>query len=282
MGHARAAFVAGALALGHLGSGGSGGGVPAALAADAPAPAPASDAGAIERIDLARILDAEWRRAQPSMLEPFLARPPGSPARRRAILALGRIGGRPDVEERLRALLRAADADLDVAARAAGLSERPALVVELLPHLPRATDAPPPATAAVLTAVGRLKDARAVGYVRPWARASDPAVARAALDALMRLGDDAALEDAVAALAATDLRVRRAAAFAAWRLVGARRKARGGDAWAGDPALAARLATAHATERDLDVRPRSCAGSRRPRRGRSSAPAAPRRRSSPR
>lgn len=220
----------------------------------APAPAPAPVVARPDPIDLARILDAEWRRAQPSLLEPFLARPPGTPARRRAILALGRIGGRADVEARLRALLAAADADLDVVARAAGLSERPALVFDLLPHLPRSVRAATPATAAVLTAVGRLKDARASGFVRPWTRSQDPAVARAAFDALMRLGDDTALDDALAGLGAADAGVRRAAAFATWRLVGERRKAHGGDAWPGDPAVAASVAAALGKEADLEVR----------------------------
>ncbi|MFO0933148.1 MAG: peptidylprolyl isomerase [Planctomycetota bacterium] len=232
-----------------------GGWVAAARAADAPAPAVAP--GAVERLDLVRILDVELRRGDPAMIEPFVARAAGSAARRRAILALGRIGDRPGVEARLRALLRGDDVDLDVIARAAGLSELPALVPELLAHLPAkpgGDDEPPAALAEVLVAIGRLKDARAVGYVRPWIASKSPALARAALDAAMRLGDDTAFEDAIGALGATDAGVRRAAAFTTWRLSGARRKARGGDAWAGDAALAARLEGPATTDPDLDVR----------------------------
>ncbi|MBL9085936.1 MAG: hypothetical protein JNM10_02235, partial [Planctomycetia bacterium] len=157
--------VAGAL----LGTGafGPAGSIAPAYAADAPSPAPAP--GAVDRLDLVRILDVELRRGDPAMIEPFLARAAGTAARRRAILALGRIGDRPGVEARLRTLLRGDDVDLDVIARAAGLSELPALVPELLAHLPaKAGDGEPPAAFAdVLVAIGRLKDARAIGYVRP-------------------------------------------------------------------------------------------------------------------
>jgi len=226
-----------------------------ARAADAPPPTPS----ALEHVDLVRILDVELRRADPAMLDPFVARPVGSAARRRAILALGRIGDRPGVETRLRALLRGGGDDLDVIVRAAGLSALPALVPDLLAQVPAkvpVADAPRPSpvVADLLVAIGRLQDARAVGYVRPWAAASAPDVARAALDALMRLGDDTAFDDAVAALASKDADVRRAAAFTTWRLSGARRKARGGDAWAGDEPLAASLLPVATTDPDVDVR----------------------------
>ena len=225
-------------------------GAPRPARAGDPAPAPIPPAW----VEIATV---EHVRGNPARLDPFLNPDSDAEARRRAIVALGRIGDRKGVAERLRDLLRGGGADLSLALEAAGVSEAKSLVVDVLPYLERDPKTDAAALAAALGAVAALGDTRADGYVLPFlASAMPPALRIAALNALARLGSERTLEAVSPALDDPDAGVRRAAAGAAWRVGGARRKARSKpDApWAGDADLATRVAATVATDADAEIR----------------------------
>jgi hypothetical protein len=159
----------------------------------------------------------------------------------RAIVALGRIGNDATGVRILRRLLRQGGEDLVVALWSAGLTGEKALVPDVLPHLEtKDPEADPQIVAHALEAVGRLGDARAVGYVRPFLDHGTPRLRALGLDALVRMKAERELETVLLHAKDADPEVRRAVAAAAWRLSGARRKALSTEKapWPGDERLA--------------------------------------------
>ena len=185
------------------------------------------------------IATIEHRRTGVAGLDPILAEGGRPATRRRAITALGRIGGDDDaVGPRLRALLlRAAEPELETALWAAGVSGRRELLTAVLAHVEVGEV---PVRVAAIDAAGMLGNGGADAFLIPCLADDAPAVRTAAGYALARTGSEHALEAVVARVTEKDPGARRAAAAAAWRCAGARKKARG-KAWDGDPGAASAL-----------------------------------------
>ncbi len=204
------------------------------------APAPLSPPNAPIPASWVEIATVEHSRGDPARLDPFLAPDADPEARRRAIVALGRIGtDRAAVVPRLRDLLRRGDADAETVLFSAGISRQKSLLPDVLPWLDRDPKKETAVVVAAITAVGDLGDARADGYLLPFL-GSD--AADAACLAMMRLGAERDLE---AVVDAGERSPWPAAAAAAWRLAGARRASRStkDKPWEGDVGLAWRIAS---------------------------------------
>lgn len=190
--------------------------------------------------DRARILAVELRRGPAADLAPYLA-PTVDPALRGpAIRALGRIGDRAGASEWLLKLLGGPDPMPVQVLEAAGLSAARALEGAVATHL---ASKDVPVVAAAVAALGWIGGESAASRVAAMLHAKEPVVRTAALNALARCRQEPYLERVLRFVDDREERVREAAAFAAWMLAGARKKAAlaQDDAWAGDADLAALL-----------------------------------------
>jgi peptidyl-prolyl cis-trans isomerase B (cyclophilin B) len=202
-------------------------------------------------VEIARV---EHVRGDPKALDRFLGRDVDAGTRRRALVALGRIGDREGVAPRVRDALRRGGGDAPTALFAAGLTRAKELVPDVLAYLDLDPTAERDLVTAAIEAVGYLADARANGFVRPFLEAKAAEHRAAACLALWRLGDERDLKAVVESLEDDDPQVRRAAAAASWRLAALRRTARSKkDApWEGSPELA-ELVAAHVKAPTGDV-----------------------------
>lgn len=201
----------------------------------------------------AAIAAIEHSRGDPAGLDRFLVPDAPRELRVRAIIALGRIGARAGVESRLRALLAEGGDDTSLVIWAAGHAGLPGLVPSLLPFLDSKT---PTHRGWAIYALGDSGERRADGYLLPLLTEKEASVTDPAGYSTVALGAERALEGLVTLAVESHQDVRARAVANAWRLAGARRKARStkDTPWAGDAVLARRLAPFAAKDPDPEVR----------------------------
>jgi cyclophilin family peptidyl-prolyl cis-trans isomerase/HEAT repeat protein len=169
------------------------------------------------------IATVEHRRGDPAALEPHLAPAADPETRRRAIVALGRIGARGRGVEIARTLLRRGGDDLPHVLRAVALLRDKTLLPDVLPHLDASDEG---VVASAAEALGFLGDPRADGFFLPLLDHADERVRAAAALGLGRAKGERSLGRLSRLLGDPSLAVRRAAAAGAWLLARSRREAR--------------------------------------------------------
>jgi cyclophilin family peptidyl-prolyl cis-trans isomerase/HEAT repeat protein len=213
-----------------------------ALAVGSGTSAPAhADEGGAPRVppDLVTIATVEHARGDASALARFLEPSADATARRRAIVALGRLGARKGVADLLRKALVNPGEDRVLVLDAVALTREASLskdVVAVLSHLP-ATDVE--GLRAALRCLGDLGDLAAADLVTTHLSSKEPRVRAAAAAALGRMKADDRADLVAKVVSDPDAGVRFDAACAMWRLAAARKTAatKKDPKWDGDPAM---------------------------------------------